>query len=746
MADQVNDSDKSEEARFGRIKKNIENSYEYFRENAERFHDMRRFIFYSTLSEDDKVKLMSLGKPVLTANVLEAYLSRMRGNFLNNEPSISVENKECTPTSMITAEQIDFLDCHLRDILANPEDDSFQYGVYTDTMSGGYSYAEVFTKYMSERSWEQEIIVEKDIDPTMCGADPTARQSHKGDGEFIFRGVPLTRQKFIEKYGKGSDKDISFSSTKSATFGNFKWAYKNTNVDVVIVIEYYWKKRKEVTLYELSDGGSVTKEEYKKIIAEYELSDSIELPPVITQERKEIFITIMKDEVCQTQILKSEETIFSKFPLIFCDGNSEILKDLSSPGMTQFTKPWLYHAQGAQRLKDFAMQTAGAEIENMMMSKLMAPVEGLPQDKALLTAYTNYQQSSVVTYNAYDLDDPTKPLPEPREIQRTPTPPIVMESFMACDRLIQQVTGDYDIQPSLDRDISGETIKQGALQTSEAAKPYQKSFNMFLQRVGEVIIDIIPKIYKTPRTLPVLGLDGKRGYQIINDPDAQNSVSTQYDPSALKLTVEAGASVAAQQQMSLEQITRMAETLPSFRQFLDEEGGADLIEASEIKSKEKLKIRYSDWMEQNKQAKGQQAQEAQQAQAALQQALIQKEVATAMKAFAEAQATTKKVQDAESQFVAKLILEEQAERDKSAIDAAKVAIDQERALAEVAKVQIEAKQAQMDSILRSQEIDAENARTAIESVLAIDKHFHDKEIDIATVHNDRKKQEKSAKE
>jgi hypothetical protein len=117
----------------------------------------------------------------------------------------------------------------------------------------------------------------------------------------------------------------------------------------------------------------------------------------------------------------------------------------------------------------------------------------------------------------------------------------------------------------------------------------------------------------------------------------------------------------------------------------------------------------------------------------MQQALIQKEVAAAMKSFAEAKATTKKADDMEAQFVAKMILEEQTQREKSAIEAARVAIDQERAIAEAARVQIEAKQAQVESILRSQEIDAENARTAIESAIAVDKHYHDKSLDMANL-------------
>lgn len=739
--DQPND----ELDRLAKIKKNIETSHKYFKANYDRFNDSRRFVFYSSLTEDDKIKLMSLGKPVVTGNVLESFLSRMRGNFLDNEPSIGVRQNDCVSrVTMVDADQIEFLECHLREILANPDNDSFGYGVYTDTMSGGFSWAEIYTKYSNERAWEQEICVEKCFDPTLCGADPLAEESHKGDGEYVYKIIPLTKEKFIARYGEEAARDITFASAAEATLTDFRWSYQLNNIEIVLVAEYYWKKRRRERLFRLSNGKSVTKKELEELMLEYELSGAIEQPPIVVQDRMQEFVTIMRDEICQTKILSSEKTDFSMFPLIFCDGNSEMLKSATAPGISQVTRPYIYHAMGAQRLKDFSLQTAAAEIENMMMSKLMVPVEGLPQDEGLLKSYTNYQQSSVITYNNYDLDNPEKVLQPPREIQRTPTPPIVMESFMACDNLIQQILGSYDLQPAMTRDISGETIKQGALQASESAKPYLKSYNMFLERIAEGVIDLITKYYDTPRTVPVRSRDGKRGYQILNDPNDQDSISTQYEPSALQVTVEAGPSINAQRQMALKQLTEVGKVLPSFAQFLDQEGGEIIIDNMDLKGGDRLKIMYTQWMEQNKQKQAQSQQAQQQAQQALMQAQIQKEQAAAFKSQADAASTMKKTNDAETQFVANMILEEQKNQQEMALESAKIEIAQQQNDIAALKAQGDIQDNHISAILRAMEVHAENARTQIETALAVDQHVHQKEVDMATLENDRKKGQKAA--
>jgi len=73
-----------------RIKKNVEEAYEYFKPNFQRWHEYQKFTFLTSLTDDDISLLKTLQKPQIEFNILNAFVSRLRGEFSKQEPSISV--------------------------------------------------------------------------------------------------------------------------------------------------------------------------------------------------------------------------------------------------------------------------------------------------------------------------------------------------------------------------------------------------------------------------------------------------------------------------------------------------------------------------------------------------------------------------------------------------------------------------------------------------------------------------------
>src|ERR1700743_2746020 len=73
-----------------KLKKMVRHSSDYFESNYKRFNDYRRFVFDSSLTDDDKMVLETLKKPQIEFNICEAYISRLRGEFSKQEPSIIV--------------------------------------------------------------------------------------------------------------------------------------------------------------------------------------------------------------------------------------------------------------------------------------------------------------------------------------------------------------------------------------------------------------------------------------------------------------------------------------------------------------------------------------------------------------------------------------------------------------------------------------------------------------------------------
>ena len=53
---------------LARIKKNINAAYMYFKPNYDRFHHFRKFVFDTSLSQNDRNILIGLKKPIIEFN------------------------------------------------------------------------------------------------------------------------------------------------------------------------------------------------------------------------------------------------------------------------------------------------------------------------------------------------------------------------------------------------------------------------------------------------------------------------------------------------------------------------------------------------------------------------------------------------------------------------------------------------------------------------------------------------------
>ena len=704
---------KKHQDKLKEIKRHIESSYQYWYKNANRYLEFMKFVFASSLTSEDTTKLDKLNKPAIEFNVLEAMISRLRGEFSKHEPSIicrasdSVSVENLTPEFLKTLEVIEN---HIRDMFFDANNDALEYNVYSDLLAGGYSVVRIFTEYENELSFEQCIKAQRVFDPTLTGFDPLARESHKGDGEYCFQIYPKEREEFEEEYGKERTKKMKFSrgSTSSgfmgSSWGGFNWSYESQDKDIVLIAEYFCKKKKKERIARLSNGQVIQKKQYSKILKIWDDMGFIEQPPIIVDERETTIEVIERYIVCEEEVLEHEETSFKYFPLIFIDGNSVMIRDSMNGASSQMIRPYVYHAKGIQQLKNFSGQTVAAEIENMVMHRFMVSAEAIPED--YLDAYKNVQIPSTLIYNAFYQKNPDVPLQPPREIQRTPTPPIVETTFMGTDQLTQTILGNYDsILATNDKQISGVAIQQGALQCNAAALPYLMGFIKGLNRIAQIVIDLIPKYYKTPRTLPIRKADGKRDYQIINQSNNPQSIDLNYDPHDLNIRIEAGISANIQKQVALDQIQRYMQSSETFANFINTKCLETIIDNLDIRGNDQLKEKAAEYMKELEQQK----------QAATQNPQPNPQMLAVQVEAQQIQAYTE-VEHEKAQIA------RQKQQGDLAVAAAKVSNEQKEL--DIKYLEVMAKLQQQDRELAMKQMKADNELTqaAIDNTLAIAKH------------------------
>lgn len=722
------------------IKKDIETSYKYFTENAKRFREFMIMVFKSALTDADRDNLQLIGKPAIEFPILEAYISRERGEFAKAEPQIEVAAAEGLAIGKIDDDQIQLMkiiQAHLSEIICDADANGFSDETLNDSMGGGFAVIKVYTEYVNETSFMQKICMERIVDPTLCGFDPLANKPHKGDGRYAFELYPMTQEEFAAEFGKEKAKTFNFTRA----VGNFNWTYKNQAIKIVLVADYYVKVEKVTTIVRLADNDleiptTMTLKEYNKLVKEWERIEQI---PVILEKRKSTTTRIDRYRVCQNEILDHVETSYPMLPLIFVDGDSKRIQNTNGAQIEQMTRPYVLHAKGAQRLMNFAGQTIGQELEDMPRNTYMVPVQAIP--KAYVKAYQQPQIAGVLPYNQFDPEQPTVRLDPPQVVQRIPTPPIVQETFTGAQNIVQQIIGSYDAALGIQGDdISGKAIREGAMQSNVVATRYILNYIRGLQRAAELIVHLIPLFYTTPRSIPVRLPNGKRDYQVINAPypkvdkqqkmlqkaqemgmggmqneieadedqeaeseEMENAIMFNYDPKDLCVRVKPGVNARIQKHVSFELLTKVMAVSPTLAEFFNRQGLPVILESLDLPGIEGLKEmveQFQAQMEQERQAAAGQPTDTDK--------IVQAEI---MKSQLEAQARDQKTQA------------------DLAINVAKAAISREEV--ELKRQELELKAHEAHTRL---DMDKENeaaAQTAATIELAVDVMKHQNDMDMA---------------
>ena len=554
-----------------RIKFNISSSHMYFKDNVDRFHTFRRYVYETTINDDQKAVLQGLGKPVIEFNLLPSYINRLLGEFAEHEPSIEVTPAEGIP---VPHQVIETVEGYIRHIVFEANKNNMSYEVYKDLLTGGYSVIKVWTEYANPRSMKQVIRTSRAFDVTMCGFDPMARAAHKGDGDYSFEIFPMREDEFKKEY---PDVDIS-NLEYSKTFDEFNWSFKNDKgIKTILLVDYYEKKRKRMQIVELADGTVIPKKGYEQFLLDWQEAQRFDQPPIIVGKPRWTEIeTIVRHKIIENQILETEVTDYAYLPHIFVDGNSIVLRQGTSNTTYQMTLPYIYHAKGQQDLVNFGGQCLANYLENMVQHKFIVMKEALPQEEDYLQALADIQHQNTIVVNAFSENDPAKQIPNPiREVQVMPAPPEVMSAYQSGGAMIQTILGSYASNLGKnDNDLSGKAVIESASIGNAAAMPYVTGYLQAWTQLGNIIVDLLPKYIKGIRELPIVKMSGDKEYQKVNAPSMPY---INYQPNSLNVNISAGVNFQVQKSKALMQMTALMGVSQEFNAFMNSPRGLPIL-------------------------------------------------------------------------------------------------------------------------------------------------------------------------
>ena len=598
------------------IKKDVKESREYFQENIDRFKREKEFAFYSALKTGDKVTLSTIGQPCIECNFIEAFLSKILGDFSKYEPSIMVSSEY---NAVIDPKVIEFTEGRIRHMEDEARRNGVAYGVFQDALCG-YSAWKVSTNYVNPYSFQQDFYLDRVFSPLLVGFDPLARQPHKGDGKYCFELFPKSEEEIIDLYPNIDLRGINY---KRGIEG-FNWSYVNMEKKILLLCDYYCKKEKKIKIVKIAQTPMMKQmgipdelpmDKYKIILEKMHEHGIIEQEPQIIDERMTRVPKIVRYRFVENQILEYDDsTVFTELPYIFVDGNSVEIQANDLNEMRQVTRSYFHNATGVQKLANVALQSVGNELENTIQHKLMIAEEGLPDSEEARTALVDFQIPNIVMYKAFLQKEGVKigdiALPPPQTIVRQPMPPEFLSVLQMSFQLMQSIFGTYDAALGInDNQLSGNAIVKAAMQANAATLPTMVRYMQSLSQVGKVILTSMPKVYVEERTLPVLTKEGKRQERRINGDD----LKLDYNENMVNIKIESGPNSKIMRAETLNGLVALSQANPTFGQFMNSSPMLlEIIKLLDIPNKDEI-IKYAEGFVQQ-QMKAQQAQQQQQMQ------------------------------------------------------------------------------------------------------------------------------------
>lgn len=518
----------------------------YFDENVVRGRDDMNFLLRDQWSAVERSEFSRLFKPAMTFNKLYDVTKKIAGEQRKNKPDLMVRSL----TGKANQNQIDLRADLVRTISYKSQNDLVYQTAFRSALMMGYGAFEICLDYESPRSFNQTIRYEIIPDATRTSFDPTAMMPHKGDGNFCSRQYLYTKEEFYATYPHVMN-PVSYSDPRSLL--DFQWETRDT----IVVCKYTRKEWFPIKLLLLSNGDSVTEDEWdemqKQIKMQEELARTSQVVgdiirrdiPYIVGDRNSKDYRIRQYILTQNQIIDFTDWPSKYLPIVFVDGDSNYING------KQYTRSFIHEAKDAQKFVNYVGSEIAAEIKNRRREQWLGTPDNILGNEQV---WRNPElQAGILT---------AKPDPKtgamPQKLPPWELSPSLLQQFQRGSQDMREILGFSETEALQGRDISGKARRERKMEGSMSSYVWFDNLNQAIEQGGRVVLDLLPVIVgEYERHMIVSKADGRTEPITLNkvvgqtedgEPIRDNVLDTgDYD-----VEIDTGPSFAVQKDIALE--------------------------------------------------------------------------------------------------------------------------------------------------------------------------------------------------
>jgi hypothetical protein len=477
------------------------------------------------------------GRPVITVNKLQKFVRQLRGDQLMNRPRIKVipvdDFADVNMAELYNGliRQIEYLS------MAETAYDT----AYMHAISCSVGYFRLITKYNDDTNFNQDIFIKRVLNPLSIHFDPYAVEFTLEDARYCFVEELIDKKDFKKLYPKSAVQDFDSSST-TTLFGDWM------SQDKVRIAEYFYKEPVKNKIVMLDTGEIVPLGKGVTIQSIKDLGGNI------VRERTVDSHIVKWCKLTGVEILEESEWPGNDIPIIPVFGD-----EIVSEGK----KYYLSLARGAKGPQQMYNYWCTAATETVALTPKMPFIVDHRQIKGFEREWeeSNLTNRMYIRYNA--VAGLNKPSREPQG----QVPSAIMNMMQTTAFDIEDHLGRYEAsngQASNER--SGKAIIARVAQSDKGTYTFVDNLTRAIVAAGRQMIDLIPKIYDTPRALRIRGESGQEELVRVNQPvlGENGEVGVQNDLSVGKydLIATTGASFGSKRQEMVDTLVQSLQYAP----------------------------------------------------------------------------------------------------------------------------------------------------------------------------------------
>lgn len=497
--------------------------------------------------EDAHRRQRELNKqPSLTINKVKQHNRQITNDARQNKPSIRVLPVD-SGSDKKTAEIFNGI---IRHIEANSAADTAYDTASEFAVDAGLGYWRIVTDYAADDSFDQEILIKRVKNPLNIYLDPDIQEADGSDAYFGFVFEDISKEEFERKYP---------DCEHGAPWGDIPngWMSKDT----VRVAEYYRVVEKTDTLIAAPDGSTFK-------LSEIQDPEQAKLIKADTdmQSRKISTRSVEWYLLAGDKILEKRDWLGKYIPIVRVVGDEiEIDGKVDRKGHTRAMKD-------AQKMYNYWTTSA---VEFVALQGKQPYIGDAEAFEGYERYWDNLNTSSLPWVPFNGKDENGNPINAPQRQQ----PPVMAQAYMSGMQIasdeMKAASGQYDAQFGQNANQqSGRALNALQRKGDNATFHFVDNVARAIRYTGQILVDLIPKIYDTPRVVRILGEDGKED-KIQIDPGQPQAMTEQrdmqtgeikeiYNPSVGRydVVVAVGPSYGTKRQEAFEALTEMSSRNP----------------------------------------------------------------------------------------------------------------------------------------------------------------------------------------